>query len=211
MLKVTPNDPSDILAWNQMKAGSEKAYEQLYDKFFPLLFRYGVQFCPERDTVKDCLQDFFIELYVRRASLSELKHVKNYLYTAFRHRIIRQLTAKHLLLEPLSATYHFEVSFSHEHALIHDQLDELMQRKLLNAFKGLSSRQKEAVFLRFYENMSYEEIADIMKMKKVKYARTLVYRAIGVLRECIKNLDGSLTLYSVFPFMLLCCLPFRAK
>lgn len=211
MLKVSSNDQSDVLVWSQMKAGSEKAYEQLYDKFFPLLFRYGLQFCPERDIVKDCLQDFFIDLYIRRSSLNEVSHVRNYLYTAFRHRIIRQLSVKHLLLEPLSATYHFEVTFSHEHALIHDQLDELRQRKLLNAFKRLSSRQKEAVFLRFYENMSYEEIAAIMKMKKVKYARTLVYRAISVLRECIKNLDGSLTLYSMLPLLWLWKLPHYSK
>jgi RNA polymerase sigma factor (sigma-70 family) len=211
MLKVYPTDQSDVLAWSQMKTGSEKAYEQLYDKFFPLLFRYGLQFCPERATVKDCLQDFFIDLYVRRASLSEVHHVKNYLYASFRHRMIRHLSGRQLLMEPISLTYHFEVTFSHEHALIHDQLDELRQRKLLNAFKGLSSRQKEAVFLRFYENMSYEEMATIMKMKKVKYARTLVYRAIAVLRECIKNLDSSLTLYSMLPLLRLWKLPHQSK
>ncbi|WPP50443.1 RNA polymerase sigma factor [Catalinimonas niigatensis] len=194
-----------------MKSGSEKAFEQLYDKFFPLLFRYGLQFCPARDTLKDCLQDFFVDLFVRRSSLNEVKHVKNYLYTAFRHRLIRHLSGRQLLLEPLSLSYHFEVTFSHEHALIHEQLDELKQRKLVNAFKNLSSRQKEAVFLRFYENMGYEEIAGIMKMKKVKYARTLVYRAIGVLRECIKDLDGSLTLYSMLPLLLLCRFPHSSR
>ncbi|WP_277479116.1 RNA polymerase sigma factor [Catalinimonas alkaloidigena] len=184
-----------------MRTGSDQAYEQLYDKFFPLLFRYGMQFCPERAMVKDCLQDFFVELYVGRANLSKVQQVKNYLYVSFRHRIIRKACGKQLLLEPISSNYHFEVSFSHEHALIREQLDEIRQRKLLNAFKKLSSRQKEAVFLRFYENMSYEEIAEIMKMKKVKYARTLVYRAIAVLKDGIKNLDGSLTLYTFLPLM----------
>ncbi len=203
MLNICPNDQHDALAWSQMQTGSEKSFEQLYDKFFPLLFRYGLQFCPERAIVKDCLQDFFVELFVRRDSLSEVKHVKNYLYTAFRHRIVRQLSVRQLLTEPLSATYHFEVTFSHEHALINDQLDESRKRKLRNAFTKLSNRQKEAIFLRFYENMSYEEIADIMKMKKVKYARTLMYRAISVLRECIKEPDGSLTLYSMLPILML--------
>ncbi len=191
-------EQADVLTWRQMKAGSEKAFECLYDKFFPLLFGYGLRFCAEREAVKDCLQDFFIDLYVRRASLQEVEYVKRYLYTAFRHRIIRKVSGKQPMLELLTSHYHFEVTFSHEQAMIQDQLDGLKQRKLLRAFKNLSSRQKEAVFLRFYENMSYEEIADIMKMKKVKYARTLVYRAISVFRECIKDLDGSLTLYALF-------------
>ncbi|MEK6480318.1 sigma-70 family RNA polymerase sigma factor [Catalinimonas sp. 4WD22] len=203
MLKVSNNGLSDAQIWSQMKTGSDQAYEQLYDKYFPLLFRYGLQFCPERAIVKDCLQDFFVDLYVRRANLSEVQQVKNYLYVSFRHRIIRKACGKQLLLEPISNNYHFEVTFSHEHALINEQLDDIRQRRLLNAFNKLSSRQKEAIFLRFYENMSYDEIAEIMKMKKVKSARTLVYRAIAVLKDCIKDLDGSLTLYSAFPLLLL--------
>lgn len=211
MLKVSNNGLSDTQVWSQMRTGSDKAYEQLYDKYFPLLFRYGLQFCPERALVKDCLQDFFVDLYIRRSHLSEVQQVKNYLYVSFRHRIIRKTCGKQLILEPISNSYHFEVTFSHEHALIREQVDDIQQRRLLNAFNKLSSRQKEAVFLRFYESMSYDEIAEIMKMKKVKSARTLVYRAIGVLKDCIKDLDGSLTLYSVFPLLLLFRLPESLK
>jgi DNA-directed RNA polymerase specialized sigma24 family protein len=46
----------------------------------------------------------------------------------------------------------------------------------------LTERQKEAIFLRFYENMEYEQIASLMALKEVKNARTLIYRAIEVLR-----------------------------
>jgi len=186
-----------------MKSGSQEAFEHLYDKYFPLLFRYGLQFSTERALVKDCLQDFFVDLYVRRASLSNVQQVKNYLYVSFRHRIIRKLSSSQLLLEPLTNAYHFEVVFSHEHAIIQDQLDSQKQAKLLTAFQKLSPRQKEAIFLRFYENMSYEQIAEILKMKKVKYARTLVYRSIGVLKEGIRDMDNSLTLYSVLPLFFL--------
>ena len=201
------NDPLDSHTWNQMKFGSEQAFEQLYDTFFPLLFRYGLQFCPHRAILKDCLQDFFIDLYLRRSSLPEVRHFRSYVYTAFRHRIIRHLSGPPLRFEPLPDRYHFEVSFSHEQALIQDQLDSNQRRYLMTAFRRLSSHQKEAIFLRFYEDMSYQEIADILKMKKVKYARTLVYRAIGVLREGIKDRDGSLTLYSLLPWMWFTQLP----
>ncbi len=201
MRNARPYEPSDSTTWNQMKSGSEQAFEQLYDQFFPLLFRYGLSFCPDRTVLKDCLQDFFVDLYVRRTSLPDVRHVKSYVYTAFRHRMVRHQSRRRLRVEPLTDTYHFAVTASHEHALIQDQLDRNQQRFLLNAFQQLSSRQKEAVFLRFYEDMSYEEIADILKMKKVKYARTLVYRAVSVLRQGVKEPNGSLTLYSVLPWL----------
>ena len=72
--------------------------------------------------------------------------------------------------------------------LITDQLNQENQRKLLRAFGQLTQRQKEAVYLRFYENASYEEIAAVMSLKEVKYARTLIYRALDVLRASIRNL-----------------------
>lgn len=207
MPNLSLNDPLDSQTWNQMKSGSEKAFEQLYDTFFPLLFRYGQQFCPNRAVLKDCLQDFFIDLYVRRSSLPEVRQVRSYVYTAFRHRIIRHLSGPVLRFEPLPDRYHFEVTFSHEQALIQDQLDSNQRRYLTTSFQRLSSHQKEAIFLRFYEDMSYQEIAGILKMKKVKYARTLVYRAISVLREGIKDRDGSLTLYSLLPWTWFARLP----
>ena len=207
MPNLASPDPFHNDLWNQMKAGSEKAFEQLYDTFFPLLFRYGLQFCPDREVLKDCLQDFFTDLYLRKSSSQEVIHVKSYVYTAFRHRIIRHVSRRHLSLEPLTETYHFEVTCSHEHNLILQQLDSNQRCHLLHAFQRLSSRQKEAIFLRFYEDLSYQEIADILKMKKVKYARTLVYRAIGVLQEGLHERDSSLTLYSLFPGAWLVRLP----
>ena len=201
MRSARTNDQPESIVWHHMKTGSAEAFELLYDRFFPLLFRYGAQFCPDRAVLKDCLQDFFVDIYVRRSSLPEVQHVKNYLYTAFRHRIIRHVSRKSLRLETLTDNYHFNVTFSHEHTLIQHQLDSDQQRYLVDAFQRLSSRQKEAIFLRFYEDMSYEEIAAILKMKKVKYARTLVYRAISVLREGTAATNGSLTLYAVFPLV----------
>ena len=180
-----------------MRAGSVAAFELLYDTFFPLLFRYGRQFCTDRAVLKDCLQDFFTDLYVRRASWSDVKHVKSYLYTAFRHRIIRQMSGQSQRFESLSDKHYFEISFSHEHSLILDQLDRNQRHYLQIAFQRLSSHQKEAIFLRFYEDLSYQEIADILKMKNVKYARTLVYRAISNLQAGVKDREGSLTLYSL--------------
>ena len=53
---------------------------------------------------------------------------------------------------------------------------------LRNAMRRLTPRQKEAVFFRFYENMSYEEIADILNIS-VKATYKLVARAILMLRD----------------------------
>lgn len=199
MLHLLKAEQEDISLWKAMRNGSLEAFEQLYDRYFPQLFSYAIRFCADRDLVKDCLQDFFVEIYQRKDALSEVQRVKQYLFVSFRHRIIKHLSGKRLMSEPLREDYHFEVCFSHEDQLIADQFDTYLKQQLVEAFFSLSSRQKEAIFLRFYENMSYEEIATIMKMKEVKYARTLVYRSLLSLRAAVKG--KSLTLYSFFPFL----------
>lgn len=192
-------DQQDALQWKEFLQGSSVAFEFLYDKYFPVLFRYGMHFSKDRSQIKDCLQDLFVNLYTHRASLKQAENVRYYLYSSFRRKMIRNNRQFKKLYDELPDYYDFEVVFSHEQVLISNQLDELQKKKMLKAFSQLSKRQKEAVYLRFYESMSYEEIAVVMEFKEVKYARTLVYRAIAVLKEAIINMNGSLTLYSFFP------------
>ncbi|MCK5371360.1 MAG: sigma-70 family RNA polymerase sigma factor, partial [Cyclobacteriaceae bacterium] len=55
-----------------------------------------------------------------------------------------------------------------------------------------TTRQKEAVIYFYYEGMSYQEIADIMGLQKVKSARKLIYRAIEALRKDLLGFKATL-------------------
>lgn len=200
MPQKTFHNQQDEMLWKQMKEGSVHAFESLYDRYFAILFAYGLQFCADRALVKDCLQELFVDLFQRRSRLSDVRKVKQYLFVSFRHCLLRQVSSRNSLLESISENYHFQVDLSHEHQMISDQYDEDCQKLLRTSFSKLSSRQKEAIFLRFYENMSYAEIAEVMKMKEVKYARTLVYRALVCMKSALKG--HSLTLYCALPFFL---------
>lgn len=198
MAQASTDNDYDLKLWKAMQNRSVAAFEQLYDRYFPLLFGYGMQFCGDSDIVKDCLQDFFVDIYQGRSKLREVRKVRHYLFVSFRHCLLRKISAKHFRLESIAENYHFEVYFSREDELIGEQFDTYRQKMLKASFARLSSRQKEAIFLRFYENMSYAEIAEIMHLKEIKYARTLVYRALLVLKEALKG--HSLTLYAALPF-----------
>lgn len=197
-ISASDND-TDHKLWKAMKGGSIAAFEQLYDRYFSLLFGYGLQFCADRTVIKDCLQDFFVDIYQRRDSLSDVKKVRQYLYVCFRHFVIRKTMHRHQLHESIGKNYSFQVHFSHEDQLIGEELDAYRKKMLKASFNKLTSRQKEAIFLRYYENMSYTDIAEIMNMKETKYARTLVYRSLLELKEALK--DHILTLYTTLPFV----------
>lgn len=180
----------DALTWLALKKGSEAAFEHLYDRYFPKLYNYGMRICRDKALVKDCIQNVFVELWHKRSGLSEVTCVKYYLFTCLRRRLIKELSwqNKYIHGQEPSEDYHFEVSLSHEFLLITSQISKENQERLQQAFDTLTKRQKEAVFLRFYENMDYADIAAILSMKEVKYARTLIYRALDVLKGSIRKL-----------------------
>ncbi len=180
----------DALNWLALKNGSEAAFERLYDRYFPKLYNYGMRICADKALVKDSIQNLFIELWHKKLGLSEVTSVKYYLFTCLRRRLLKDLslTTKYVHEDGLEDSYTFEVTFSHELLLITDQISQENQQRLLEAFKLLTKRQKEAIYLRFYENMDYEHIAVMLSLKEVKYARTLIYRALDVLKSAIRKL-----------------------
>nr|WKN35181.1 sigma-70 family RNA polymerase sigma factor [Tunicatimonas sp. TK19036] len=193
----------DLSHWQQLQQGSPQALAALYDIFFPQLFRYGSQLVPDRALVQDTLQDFFVELYARHSSLSDVRQVRSYLYVAFRRKLLR-LHLKQQRFTPYDSGSATEAhTLSYEQKLVLDELGETQRASLTKALNSLSSRQKEAVFLRFYEEMDYDEIATVLDLKEVKYARTLIYRSIASLREAMESHKASLTLYSLSPLALI--------
>jgi len=70
----------------------------------------------------------------------------------------------------------FEVSF--DEVLIASEEAQALQTKIKAVVGTLPPRQQEIVFLRFYENFSYPEIADIMGLT-VASAYKLLYKALA--------------------------------
>ncbi|RFM31188.1 RNA polymerase sigma factor [Chitinophaga silvisoli] len=195
-MEVGQND--DIQLWEQFCKGDKRAFDGLWAYWFPILFKYCNRFTDDKSLIKDVLQDFFIELFTSRSRRNNVQHVKSYLMIAVRRKLLRVISQqKARSTEDLGSdeSYGFYLDLSADHPIIEQQ--ELHNRKQVvqHVINGLSNRQREAIYLYFFENIGYEGIAEIMSMKEVKYARTLIYRALDEMRDVIarnKQLTGLL-------------------
>ncbi|MBO9731395.1 MAG: sigma-70 family RNA polymerase sigma factor [Chitinophaga sp.] len=186
----------EMFLWRRLCDGDRDAFGEIYRRYFPLLFRYCIRFTTDRSLVKDMLQDFFSQLFLQRAGLSAPVNLKSYLLVAARRKLFRYLgkSAKITGMPDEQAASLFDLELSPESILINRQHNEHAARLLQQKLHALTLRQKEAVYLRFYENLTYEEIAEIMGLKEVKYARTLIYRAIAELKELLAPNESALML-----------------
>ncbi len=99
--------------------------------------------------------------------------------------------------------YKFEINLSHEHKMIHAQMDSEVKASLNTALNTLTVRQREIILYYFYESLSYTEIAEIMNFSKPKFARDLLYRATAKIKAEMKNgnMDLFTLLLSLSPFI----------
>lgn len=186
-MRYRPLQPEEEVAlWNQIRAGQKTAFDQLYERYFSVLYGYGVQFTRNRNLVEDCIQELFIELWRNCRHLNTVHSVRFYLYRAIRRKIVKALEKdqKHAHGD-LPEDYHFTVIFSSETLLIEETGMVEQRAALQNAVNTLTARQREALFLRFYSNLEYDEIAAVLSFKETKYARNLIYRALAELKQTL--------------------------
>lgn len=169
--------------WNAFRSGDAPALAALFEAYYPALFGYGLKLTGDEELVRDCIQNLFQKLWRRREGLRAVQVVKAYLFKALRRhlgdetKLLRQ--HRHLLPAYFDS---FEVTYSHEEFLIAQQTDAEQQALLLQALNGLSKRQREALYLKFFDGFSYERIAEVMVLN-TQSVRNLVFNALKTLRQ----------------------------
>ncbi|QHT69993.1 sigma-70 family RNA polymerase sigma factor [Rhodocytophaga rosea] len=191
--------PEELQVWTNFKNGDKQALAQIYTSTVKALLNYGQKFIADKDIVADLIQDLFIEIWNHRENLSSTSSIKYYLLKALRYKIIRHLNQnKHISVRNgISDNYTFELVFSHESLLIEDISQEEEKEKLSLALAQLTKRQREAIYLRYYNNLSYPEIASLMAVSE-----QAVYNLVS---KALKSLQQYL-LHNIYLFLLSCYL-----
>jgi len=175
---------TDKELWNCFQDNHMKAFSVLFRRHYSILYNYGQKLSQDDYLTKDCIQETFAELWSKRAELPEVVAVKPYLLTIIRRRIYKAklIAAKHMEQDWEYKNYEFDIIISHEDFLIQQHSSESKQTKLREAINKLSPRQKEVIYLRFFDGLSCEAIA---KITAVKYQSVinLIHEAIKKLRE----------------------------
>lgn len=177
-------DKSDIELWELFTSGDLTAFSRLYDNYADLLYAFGLRYTSDKNMVKDCIQDLFIDLLHYREELAKDVNVRYYLLKSFKrklHAASKKAAIFSLNEWDLDDKVVSRVSFSAEQDIISDERRREMLHALTLEINKLPERQKEILYLKFTHNLDYEEIASMMQIS-VPTCRTFVYRAIKELR-----------------------------
>ncbi|MHA4742527.1 RNA polymerase sigma factor [Dyadobacter sp. MSC1_007] len=156
--------PDDRRLWQDFLAGEVGAFEKLMSGNFRALFRYGSKFTKDREFVKDSIQDLFLVLWEKRENLNPDAAVKPYLMASLRRLMHRHITSRAWVgNEPLAdEESYFDMEFSVEHEYIEHESTAVRMQYLEKLLQELPRRQKEVVYLKFFQECTREQISEIM-------------------------------------------------
>lgn len=176
---------SNTKLWSNFTKGDKKALAILFHEYYDELFNYGKRLSNSKNIAEDCLQDLFLKLWVNRKKLPTPKNLKAFLLISLRNLIIDTLRFQQRLTQLKNNTHDIlQIEFSVEDILIKKQLDFETREFILKALNQLSSRQKEAIYLRYFDGLDIENIATVMDIN-IQSARNCIHRGILSLRQII--------------------------
>ena len=130
----------------------------------------------------------FMEIWKTRMRLNKVKNIRSYLFTWLRRNIFHELSRLNSEKNKQSL---FESSLSnilpYEDLLIAFQQNEEDRSNLQSALKNLSRGQMEVIRLKFFENLSYIEIAAKTSLS-IRTVYNLIYEALGNLKKSMNLL-----------------------
>jgi len=181
-------------AWKNFLQGDKSAFEEIYNRYYERLYQYGKHLATDENLVRDSIQTLFVDLWQRQTHLSITTNVQGYLLKALRRVIVKQLQE-----ERKKATSFAHMSISPEEAIIQEETDQLNQQRVHRALAQLTQHQREVVHLRFFANLSNQQIASTLNISVAT-----VYNIISLSLAKLRNHYAEKTIFIWLTSLLIC-------
>ncbi|MDO5664264.1 MAG: RNA polymerase sigma factor [Bacteroidia bacterium] len=189
----------DHTHWEKfLKQNNPDSFSYIYKKYVDDLYAYGVSLGFDSDMCKDSIQDVFYKLYSKRTELSHIENLRFYLFRSLRNRLF-DLHRQQNKLEPIEWSLNqFPIEVTVLKQIEDEEDNAFLKQKVESLLQLLTSRQREAVYLRYMQNLEYDEIGKMLKMNS-ESVRKLVYRALEAIRK--NTPDTSLSLLTLISLL----------
>ncbi|HEX5026455.1 MAG TPA: sigma-70 family RNA polymerase sigma factor [Agriterribacter sp.] len=173
---------NDAACWRKLKEGNAEALGYLYDTYIDRLFHAALKMTDNRELAKDALQEIFIEIWHYRASIGDVNHSYSYLVKVLKSIILKKVKRKIVTDELYDNEQGLSEDMNIEELIISSDRITEQKSRLNMALSHLTTRQKQVVRLRFFEGLTYEQIAIKLSMN-YQSVNNLAFRAMINLRK----------------------------
>lgn len=170
---------TDIELLDLLKSGNKSALTEIYKRYHGVLYAHAYRRLPDREEVRDIIQEIFIALWKNRDTLSITSSLSAYLYTAVRSRVLnvfRNQKVRDSYTQSLQGFMDSGVE------LVDDRLREKELIQIIEKEVASLPPQMRLIFeMSRFKDMSHKEIAEELGISP-QTVRTQVRNALRILR-----------------------------
>ncbi len=162
--------------WNSFINGDMASFQTIYNSNYQMLYNFGKRYLSSSE-IEDCIHDTFLNILNYKNQNTEVKNVKAYLFKSFRNQIFKVKKNSKLEFNLIEGTIPYEED---------DHSKEKILKELKNLIEKLSPREREIVYLKYFQNFNNFEISETLDIK-YQTVRNILAGAIKKLRTLGKD------------------------
>ncbi|WP_294592656.1 RNA polymerase sigma-70 factor [uncultured Bacteroides sp.] len=179
-MKSTLSEDTSLLF--AMQKGDRKAFDKLFQKYYPILCTYGYRFVRLEDA-EEIVQDIMLWLWENRETPVIEYSLKQYLFKSVYHRSMTRIVQNEVKLR-VDTAFHDRMFGKLEDVDVF-QINE-MSKHIQQAINELPESYREAFIMNRFQSLSYKEVAEILNVSP----KTIDYRiqqSLKILRVKLKD------------------------
>ena len=182
----------DKILLNRIKHDDHDAFGKAYDEYIDQIYRFIYFKIGSKESAEDLTSSVFLKTwnYIQEKGTGNHKSIKPLLYRVARTTVIdhyRKNQDDQISIDDLD-THASDIKDNSQD--VHKQAEINSDMKVVRAkMRELKDEYREVVVMRFIDELSISEIAEILEKNKGN-VRVLVYRALKALREIINNQES---------------------
>lgn len=184
----SPPPPGDAELVRRIRAGDERALEQVFRSYYAGMCTFVRRFVHAPDIAEELVQDVFFKLWTKRETLAEIDALRTYLFRAARNTALNHLRRKKLetAWEEQEAARGEQLTLA---ATDDDASTDEVTRAVNEAVNRLPMRCREIFLMSRQGGLTYSEIATRLGIS-IKTVETQMGRALKLLRVSLASYRG---------------------
>jgi RNA polymerase sigma factor (sigma-70 family) len=181
-------EPTEAIA--KARAGDAEAWGTLFHDYAPAMFRFCRRALPTREDAEDATMDIFIKLHKNLGQYDSTRSFSAWLYKVAANHCWDILRRRKVRQDKETEDVE-NVPLEHpDPSALDKMIEERSSEEVRKALEKLGARARMALVMRYYSDMSYDEIADALGVRR-QFVGVVLLRARHELR---KALEGSTAL-----------------
>src|SRR6202035_4611203 len=177
-------EPTEIIA--RARTGDTQAWGELYREYAPAIFRFCRRALPTREDAEDATMEIFMKLRDKLIQYDDTRSFGAWLYKVAANHCWDQLRRRKIRQDKETDDV-ADVPLEHPDP---NQLDRMIEQstndEVRRALAKLGARARMALVMRYYSDMSYDEIADALGVRRA-FVGVVLLRARHELRQALEG------------------------